>query len=113
MKKLFIFFPPILFMGLIVIFGACGNSHEQPENKQPMPADSLFLKDTKKDIDLQIKQSDSVGIVPALDSANFDTLNIAQDSIPFENETHVLPVPKPTFKVFFKYMKLHNRGPIV
>jgi len=100
-------------MFLIIILGACENYYENPKQNKTSPTDSVYPNEMKKEIIQEIEESDTLDFVPVLDSLKFDTLTTTQDSLSFENETHVLPVPKPTFKIFFKYMKLHSKAPIV
>jgi hypothetical protein len=113
MKKLITFFPPIVFMCLVVVLGACESSTKDSEIKKEFSTDSASLKHNIKEQYQEVKPLDSLDTVPIRDSVVFDTSSTIQDTIPFSNETHVIPSPKPTYKVFSKYMKLHRRGPIV
>lgn len=110
MKKLITFVPPTLFVCLFVVLAACERNSENLEFKNDSPTDTTSYKPYSKDNHQEEMVLDSLSI---MDSVIHDTLNTVIDSVSAENETHVMPVLKPTFRVFSKYMKLHSKGPIV
>lgn len=115
MKGIYQFFIPLFCTILFVLVTACEKNtiNNVPGTTEPVQTDSLRLEKNTKEI-RQETDSPALEIIPSTkDSIFSDSVKVSTDTVSDSTETMVQPMRKPTFKHFYKYMKLHNRGPIV
>ena len=115
MKGIYQFFIPLFCTMLFVFVTACEKKtvNDTPGTTEPVHADSVQLKKKTKEI-RQETDSPALEITPSQNDSIFsDSVKVSTDIVSDSTETMVQPMRKPTFKHFYKYMKLHNRGPIV
>ncbi len=116
MKVLYQFFTlPLYTTILFVSLAACEKKvpDEPIKTIEPVKTDSLRPEKNIREIKQEIEKPVLDTIQSPADSMYIDSVNISGESIPDSTETMAQPLRKPTFKHFYKYMKLHNRGPIV
>lgn len=115
MKGIYHFFTLLFCTLLLVLATACEKKtiNDTPKTIEPVQNDSLQPDNNTKEI-LQETEQPALELIPSQnDSIVSDSIKVSTDIVSDSTETMVQPMRKPTFRHFYKYMKLHNRGPIV
>ncbi len=115
MKGIYQFFIPLLCTILFVLATACEKKavNDAPRTIEPVQTDSLQLEKNTKEI-RQEREKPALEMIPSQNDSIFsDSVKVSTDIVSDSTETMVQPMRKPTFRHFYKYMKLHNRGPVV
>lgn len=114
MKNLFRYIIGAIVLTQMFWLVACGEQGaNKPKQIEPVKADSLQLEKNQKEIKQELKKSIFDPDTNSVDSLSTDTVKVVPDTLIDSSESHIQPIRKPTFRHFYKYMKLHKKGPTV
>lgn len=114
MNLLFRYIIGALFLTQMFWLVSCGEQGaKKPKQIEPVKVDSLQLEKNTKEIKQELKKSNFSTEPPSSDTVSIDSVRIEADTLIDSAESHMQPIRKPTFRHFYKYMKLHKKGPTV